>query len=136
MKDKKTKPEQYYIVKMKNKNGGRLPDEREMQENSQALNTALVFGLIFDGVMILYYFITRNIEKSYPYWAQLLVIAVVFALMSFASKTVKPPHTLWGRTLTAHGAERHLQGGQACALSSHLSTVRCLLLLMYIRTKR
>ena len=32
MKDKKTKPEQYYIGKIKSKNGGRLPNEREMQE--------------------------------------------------------------------------------------------------------
>ena len=45
MKDKKTKPEQYYIVKMKNKNGGRLPDEREMQENSQALNLLIKHGI-------------------------------------------------------------------------------------------
>lgn len=119
MKDKKTKLEQYYIDKMKNKNGGRLPDEREMQENSQALNTALVFGLIFDGVMILYYFITRNIEKTYPYLAQLLVVSAVFALMSFASKTVKPPHTLWGKDVDcSQGKKAFARRAGLCVIES------------------
>lgn len=119
MKDKKTKLEQYYIDKMKNKNGGRLPDEREMQENTMALNTACVFGLIFDGAMILYYFITRNIEKSYPYLAQLLVIAVVFALMSFASKTVKPPHTLWGKDVDySQGRKAFARRAGLCIIES------------------
>lgn len=117
----KNKLENSIIENAKKKNGGALPDEREQLENSNAMNAACAIGLLFDIVMMFYYFITRNIEKSYPYLAQLLVISVVFALVSFGGKTVKPPRTLWSREVD------YSKGGKAFAKRALMCSLEQLL---------
>lgn len=83
------------IDSIKKKNGGQLPDERQQKFNSLILANALTFGMMFDLIMMIYYFVTKNIDKSYPYVAQLVVISVGGLLASLGSKEAKLPTTFF-----------------------------------------
>lgn len=94
---KKNELENKLVDSVKKKNGGQLPDERQQQLNSSVIACALVFGVVFDLVMMIYYFITKNIEKSYPYVAQLVIICIGCFLASLNSKEAQPPTIFFSR---------------------------------------
>ena len=94
---KKSKLENKLINSVKKKNGGQLPDERQQQFNSTVVACALVFGVFFDLIMMIYYFVTRNIEKSYPYVAQLVIMSIGCLIASFGNKEAEPPTILFSR---------------------------------------
>lgn len=94
---KKYKLENKLIESVKKKNGGQIPDERQQKFNSMVLINALIFGMVFDFIMMIYHFATRNIEKAYPYVAQLVVISIVCLLGSLGNKEAKLPTTLLSR---------------------------------------
>lgn len=80
----------------KKKNGGQPLDERQQQFNYTVVTCALVLGVTFDLVMMIYYFVTKNIEKAYPYIAQLVIISIGCLIASFGNKEVEPPTIPFG----------------------------------------
>lgn len=94
---KRNKLENKLIDSVKKNNGGQLPDERQQEFNSMILTNALLFGVIFDSIMMIYYFAARNIDKSFPYVAQLLAISVGGFLASLGNKEAKLPTTFFSR---------------------------------------
>lgn len=99
MKDNKTKLENLVIEGGKKKNGGKLYDERQMYQAGTVFSACAIMAVLFDVIMIAYHIIRRNIEKGYPYLAQLLVILVVFAIASLGAKEPDLPKTLSGRSV-------------------------------------
>lgn len=91
----KEKLETKLMNKIKKQHGGQIPDERQQQFNSMVLTTAVTFGIVFDLIMMIYYFVTRNIEKAYPYVAQLVIMGVACLLASLGSREVQPPTILF-----------------------------------------
>lgn len=83
--------------RVKKRNGGQLPDERQQQFNATVLTTAMVFGVAFDLIMMVYHFAAKNIEKAYPYVAQLVIMSVGCLLASFGNKDVQPPTVFFGK---------------------------------------
>lgn len=88
---KKTKFETKLVDSVKKNAGGQLPDERQQLFNATVLAGAVIFGIAFDLIMMLYYFITKNIEGAYPYVAQLVVMGIGCLLVSLGNKDAQPP---------------------------------------------
>lgn len=100
MKNNKTKLENYIVEKAKKKNGGELFDERQMQSNGTLFAACITAAIIFDVVMMTVYFFRHNMEKCYPYLAQLVIIIAVFAIVSLGNKEPGLPRTLSGRAVS------------------------------------
>lgn len=99
MKDNRTKLENYVLKNAKSKGG--TYDERVMQQSSLAFSTAALCAMFFDVAMMVYYFVKKSEEKSYPYLAQLLVICVAAGLVMMGKGEPGLPRTLSGRTVSA-----------------------------------
>lgn len=111
------KLEEKILADARKKNGGEPLDERIQQENSLAISAAFSLGVVFDLVMILYYFFTRNIEKSYPYVAQLLVMSLALGLVSLGKNSSKPPKTMYGKAVNADkGLKPFMKRVLACSV--------------------
>ena len=106
---------------VKKQNSGVIADERQRLYNMSALTCGLVAGLFLDIVMIFYHFLTRNIESTYPYIAQILVISIGFCIAARRNAEVTLPKTLFGKSLntdkTASGFFKRLVWYAADALS-------------------
>ena len=100
MSDTKSKLENYVLEKAKKKNGGTLTDERQMQQNSTALATAVVFAILFDIVMMIIHFFRHNTEAAFPYLAQLLVISLGFGIAAIGQKEAGYPTSLYGKKVS------------------------------------
>lgn len=96
MKENKKRLENYVVKKAKKKNGSELYDERQLQQTSNMFMTAAAFAIVFDVVMMAVHIIKHNVEKGYPYMAQLLVICVAFGIASLGRKEPGLPRTLSG----------------------------------------
>ena len=94
---KKKELEDKLIDSVKKKNNRQLPDERQQQFNSSVVACALVFGVAFDFIMMIYYFVTKTPEKAYPYVAQLVIISIGCFIASLGSKEAQPPMILFSR---------------------------------------
>lgn len=92
---KKNELENKLIDSVKKKNGGQLPDERQQQFNSSVTACALIFCVAFDLIMMIYFFVTKNVEKAYPYVAQLVIMSIGCFLASLGNKEALPPTTLF-----------------------------------------
>lgn len=86
---------------IKKQNGGEIADERQKLYNMSALVCGLTAGLALDIVMITYHFVIRNIEGTYPYIAQILIIAIFFCLASRRNADITLPKTIFGKPLNA-----------------------------------
>ena len=93
----KLKLERGIINHVKVGNRGQLPDERQQLFNGRLLASAVIFGIAFDVIMMIYYFVTKNIENAYPYVAQIIVMSVGCVLASFGNKEVEPPTILFSK---------------------------------------
>lgn len=82
------------------KNSGEPIDERVQAENSAAITVAFAFACVLDMVMIIYHFILRHPEKTYPYIAQLLVMAIGLGIANVGKSSSKPPKTLYGKDVS------------------------------------
>ena len=87
------------VDSIKMRNGGRLPDERQRQFNSIIIAVALIVGVAFDFIMMIYYFVARNMEKAYPYVAQLVIMGVACFFASLGGKEAQPPTVCFGRRI-------------------------------------
>lgn len=90
----------------KTKNNSAHYDERQMQNNATSMATVVSFAMFFDIIMMVIYFINRNIEKAYPYIAQLLVMCAAFALASLGNKEHDLPKTLSGNTVSPEKSKK------------------------------
>ena len=97
MKTNNNEFESYVSRKLKEK--ADTPDERQMQQTSTAMSIAVVFGMLFDVVMMAIYFIRHDTDKAYPYLAQLLVICAGFGIAMLGNKEPGVPKTLSGRSV-------------------------------------
>lgn len=122
---KKNKLENNLIDSVKKKNGGQLPDERQQQVNSSIIACALIFGVAFDLIMMIYYFVTKSMENAYPYVAQLVVICIGCLLASLGSKEAQPPTIFFsGRSVNTDKTTRAFFSRVAwCGLESLVFTV-------------
>lgn len=105
------------LIRSAERQHGEPIDERVQQENSLAISTAFSFGVVFDLVMIIYYFITRNIEKTYPYIAQLIIMSIGLGIASLGKNSAKPPKTLYGKAVsTDKGFKPFMKRVLACSV--------------------
>lgn len=124
MKTNQSKLEGYVLEQAKKKNGGKLCDEREMQQTSGALVTGAALAMIFDCVMMAFHFIRHNTEKAYPYLAQLLVMCAGFALASLGQKQANLPKTFYGKPISPEkSGKAYAKRLVFCALESAILTV-------------
>lgn len=98
MKENKTRD--HLIENAKKKNNGALYDERQMKNTASSMAIMVVFAMLFDIIMMLIHFIDHNIEKAYPYLAQLLVMCAAFGLASLGNKERGLPKTLFGKNVS------------------------------------
>lgn len=94
------------FVSKKLKEKAAAPDERQMQQNSNALAVAVAFGILFDVVMMAIHFLRHDTEKAYPYLAQLLVMCAGFGIAMLGNKEPGLPKTLSGRSVPTEKSRR------------------------------
>ena len=119
------------------KKSGSFPDERQQKSNATVIACALVFGVAFDFIMMIYYFFTKNIEKAYPYVAQLVIMSIGCLLASLGSKEVQPPTIFISRRSvnTDKTTRAFLSRIAWCMLDSLVFTVVITLLDVYVDGK-
>lgn len=94
----KDKFEHRLLERLEKQNGAPI-DERVEKENSLAIGAAFTFGVVLDIVMLIYYFITRNIEGAYPYILQLVVMGAALMIAQLSRNSDKPPQTMYGKQI-------------------------------------
>ena len=84
---------------MKKKPGKPVVDERQRRYIERAALHALLAGIVLDLAMMGYHFVTRQMEKGYPYLFQLFILGFFFWIATLTKADPELPRSFLGKAL-------------------------------------